>query len=270
VRRRERSSSGGATLVGSIAGSPGFHESKYTSTAYAEYLRELEQYFLNSKWSTLEKLENFPKYVPRGNIARFLARYEIFKEIVTVQGSIVECGVLYGGGLMAWAQLSTIFEPANHQRNVIGFDTFAGFSKISEKDQGGTSDFLTEGGLSVDSHQDLMECIRLFDMTRFMNHIDKVRLVRGDITVTVPQFLEQNPHTVVSLLYLDVDVFEPTAAAIKHLRPRMPKGSVIAFDELNAPNWPGETMAVLQELDISTLSIRRFPFGTSISYAVLE
>ena len=40
-----------------------------------------------------KKLENFPKYVRRQNITRFLALYEIFKRVLPVKGSIVECGV---------------------------------------------------------------------------------------------------------------------------------------------------------------------------------
>jgi len=127
-----------------------------------------------------------------------------------------------------------------------------------------------EGGFAADSYAELQESIRIFDMTRYFQHISKVELVKGDIKETVPRYLEENPHLVVSLLYLDVDVFEPTAVAIKNLVPRMPKGAVIAFDELNLPTFPGETLAVLQELGLNKLRIQRPPFGTAISYAVLE
>ena len=43
----------------------------------------------NSSWDI--KLENFPKYVRRQNLTRFLALYEIFKNILEVKGSIIEC-----------------------------------------------------------------------------------------------------------------------------------------------------------------------------------
>src|SRR5262245_59502817 len=62
--------------------------------------QSLEAYFNESPGSVVEKLDNFGKYVPRQSLARFMARYEIFKLIKDVQGSIVECGVLFGGGLM--------------------------------------------------------------------------------------------------------------------------------------------------------------------------
>ena len=47
-----------------------------------------------SSWET--KMENFPKYVRRQNLTRFLALYEIVKRILPVKGSIVECGVNHG------------------------------------------------------------------------------------------------------------------------------------------------------------------------------
>jgi hypothetical protein len=251
-------------------GTPGFYESRYTDTRYSDYVRKLGGYFEHSLGSTVDRLENFAKYVPRSSMARFLAKYEIFKQVLSVHGSIVECGVLHGGGLMTWAQLSAILEPANHQRRIVGFDTFAGFPSIAAEDRKSKSDFLREGALAVDSYEDLLECVQLYDMTRYMGHIEKVSLVRGDINETVPRYLEENPHTVLSLLYLDVDVFEPTVTAIRHFLPRMPKGAVIAFDELNSPAWPGETLAVVQELGLNTLRLKRVEFGTLISYAVIE
>ena len=83
-------------------------------------------------WET--KMENFPKYVRRQNLTRFLALYEIFKRVVNVKGSIVECGVFQGFGIMTWAKLSAIIEPVNLTRRIYGFDTFEGFSSLSEKE----------------------------------------------------------------------------------------------------------------------------------------
>lgn len=171
---------------------------------------------------------------------------------------------------MTFAQLSAIFEPVNHQRRIIGFDTFAGFAGIAPEDEKGESEFLNEGALAVDSHDDLLRCIDLFDANRFLNHIPKVSLVRGDINDTLPDFLEKHPHTLVSLLYLDVDIYQPTKVAIENLVPRMPQGAILAFDQLNDENWPGETLAVLETLGVQNLRIQRFPFGSDIAYAVLE
>lgn len=218
----------------------------------------------------MEKLQNFTKYVPTQDLRKFLCRYELFRKILHVHGSIVECGVLYGGGLMAWAQLSEIFEPLNHLRNIIGFDTFAGFVSFSEMDKTGTAFQGKNGGLAIDTYDDLLNSIALYNKNRFLNHIEKVKLVKGDVAESLPTYLKTNPHLVVSLLYLDFDIYEPTVVALKHLIPRIPKGGIIAFDELNHEVWPGETIAVMQEIGLNKLRIERFPFGSTMSYAVIE
>ena len=48
--------------------------------------------------------DEFPKYALLERIGRFLSRYELFKKIVDVHGSIVECGVGQGSGLIGWHQ----------------------------------------------------------------------------------------------------------------------------------------------------------------------
>jgi hypothetical protein len=50
----------------------------------------------------------------------------------------------------------------------------------------------------------------------------------------------------------------------------MPKGGVIVFDELNAKMFPGETVAVEEVLGIRNLTIKRFPFDSYVSYAVID
>jgi len=50
----------------------------------------------------------------------------------------------------------------------------------------------------------------------------------------------------------------------------MPKGAIVAFDELNVDHWPGETQAVFEAVGLNNLKIRRFPYHPQISYAVLE
>jgi len=87
---------------------------------------------------------------------------------------------------------------------------------------------------------------------------------------TVPQYLKENPHTIVSMLYIDCDYFEPTKVALENFVPRMPKGGMLVFDEINHKGWQGETIALLQTLGISKLRLERFPFDTKVSYAVLE
>ena len=215
-----------------------------------------------------KKMESFPKYVRRQNLTRFLALYEIFKRITHVKGSIVECGVFQGFGIATWAKLSAIIEPVNLTRRIYGFDTFEGFPSVSSQDESEVGN-LQEGDLYADSYDELQELMSIHDSTRFLGHIPKVKLIRGDATETIPNFVEDHPHLVVSLLFLDFDLYEPTLAALQHFVPRMPKGSIIAFDELDNPLWPGETQAMLNEIGANNLRLERVPFDPYIGFAVI-
>jgi hypothetical protein len=230
-----------------------------------------EVLFSNDPADLIEKIEAFPKFASRQAIAKFLTKYEIFKRILTVNGSIVECGVLHGAGLMTWAKLSSIFEPANHVRKVIGFDTFGGFPSVAGQDtHTGTFNELKQGGLMGSMIDNVQEAVRVYDLNRPINHIPKIELVQGDLCETAPAYLESNPHLVVSLLYLDLDLYEPTKKALEVFVPRMPKGAVIVFDELNAKIFPGETIAVMEKIGLRNLRIERFPFDSYVSYAILD
>lgn len=216
-----------------------------------------------------KKLENFPKYIRRQNLTRFLALYEIYKRILPVKGSIVECGVFRGFGTLTWAKLSAILEPVNLTRRIYGFDSFAGFPSLSAVDRAGIASGVKEGDLFADSHDEIIRLSAINDSTRFLGHIPKVQLIKGDATQTIPKFSDETPHLLISLLFLDFDLYEPTKAALTHFLPRMPRGAVIAFDELDNPLWPGETKAMLEVCGASSLKIQRLDFDPYIGFAVI-
>jgi len=231
--------------------------------------RNLERIFLESSDSVEVKLENFPKYVRRQHLKRFLALYEIFKLVLPVKGSVVECGVYRGFGLMTWAKLSAMLEPENLTRRIYGFDTFSGFPTIDERD-GNPLAPPRLSQLAADSHDELLRLIKEYDADRFLGHIGKVELIKGDIVKTLPDFVASHQHLVVSLLFLDCDLYEPTRVALQHILPRMPKGAVVAFDELDNPIWPGETVAAIDTAGLGRLRLRRLEWDPYISYAVIE
>lgn len=164
---------------------------------------------------------------------------------------------------MLFAQLSTIFEPYAFNRQIIGFDTFAGFPHVDAKD----GERAVVGDLG-DADWDLLhECIEVFDLNRPLGHVPKVILVKGDAVQTIPRFVSDNPHLIVALLYLDLDLYSPTKVAIETFLPRMPKGAIVAFDELNEKRWQGETIAVLESLNLRDLKVEKFPEEPHVSFA---
>jgi hypothetical protein len=241
----------------------------FRTAAENEVGQEVETIFERSNDPIEIRLENFPKYVRRQHLKRFLAMYEVFRRILPVKGSIVECGVFRGFGLMSWAKLSTILEPENLTRRIYGFDTFEGFPTVSIQDRkgGGKSQV---GDLQASSYDELQELIAQYDRDRFLGHIPKVELIKGDIEKTAPKFLEDHPHLLVSLLFVDCDLYAPTKTALETFVPRMPKGAILAFDELDNPLWPGETLGLLETVGLRNLRLQRLDWDPYIAFAEIE
>lgn len=228
-----------------------------------------DTFFDQSPCPTADKLSNFPKYVRRQDIARFLCRYEIFKRQLHIKGSIVECGVHHGGGAMTWAQISATLEPYNYHRQIIGFDTFQGFPAVADQDGAGENARVGAFREGYDTYAELSHAIAEFDGNRFISHKRKVELVKGDANQTIPAYLGENRHLLISLLYLDFDIYEPTVTALTYLLPRIPKGGIVAFDEVNNADWPGETLALLERLELRYHRLECLEFEPNISFIQL-
>lgn len=244
-------------------------KTRNTSQQY-DYYGQLAEFIEQVEMSQLNKISAFPVFTPRQLITYFIERYEMFKLCLDVPGSIIECGVGSGFGLMTFAHLASIFEPYHYARHVIGFDTFSGFTGISEKDKSSHADHLRNGGLNYGSYEMLNKAVELYNMNRVLGHLHKVELVKGDICLTLPKYVKENPSLVVSLLYLDVDLYKPTLDALRILLPRMPRGGVIAFDELNHSDYPGETLAAIEAVGLGKLRLKRLAISSVASYAILD
>ena len=75
---------------------------------------------------------------------------------------------------------------------------------------------------------------------------------------------------VVALAIFDLALYEPTKRALEAIKPRLIKGSVVAFDELNCAEYPGETQAVREVLGLDRHPIRRSRYLPDRSYMVIE
>ncbi len=213
----------------------------------------------------------FAKYALRQEITRFLGRFELFKMVSNIQGCILECGVREGQGLMSWAQISSIMEPvAGAFRHVYGFDTFDGFPSVHEKDLDSSISLdWHEGDVKSESYEELLDCANLFDLNRLLPQFPKISLIKGNFLETSEKFIKDHPHVLVSLMYLDFDLYEPTKKALEVFLPRCSKGSIVCFDEINHPLWPGETRALLEQFSLKEIKIQKFPFEINMSYIVL-
>ena len=88
---------------------------------------------------------------------------------------------------------------------------------------------------------------------------------KGDILVTLDAYLEKNPHLKISLLHIDVDLYEPTKVVLEKLYDRVTKGGIIIFDDYGA--FAGTNKAV-DDFFKNKAEIEKLPYSFSISYIV--
>ena len=192
-----------------------------------------------------------------------LARVELFQKICDIPGYIVECGSNTGNHLMLFALLSTVYEPYAINRKIISFDTFEGFRSINAEADGE----LSEKDFSNADLNLLENCVNIYDMNRHLSHMNKISLIKGNAVETIPEWKHQNKEVVISLLYLDFDIYEPTLVALENLFELIPKGGIVAFDQFSYENFPGETLAFKEKLGLD-FSLKKFSYHPFISYFV--
>jgi hypothetical protein len=221
----------------------------------------------------VEKLQNmkdlnvldFALHTPINSIQRFLGRYELMKMVQDIPGAVIELGVCSGNGLMSLIHCHNVLQPTYRYREFYGFDTFEGFPDIHENDKNSGIEW-QKGDFANNCYDKLTNIIETHNNYYYIP--TNAKLIKGDVNVTVPEFLNENKHIIVSLLYLDLDIYEPTKTALKHFLPKMAKGSIVAFDELNWKFFPGETIACLEEL--GTKYKFKNLLNSQINYCVIE
>lgn len=167
---------------------------------------------------------------------KLVARSLFVAKTRTIPGDIVECGVFKGSGMMTFLKLKKIWFPHSIKR-VIGFDFFE-----------------TEKLLETISGVDAKEMGNLFESRDFkhgVNSLEEIHgkisdagftdrdfeLVRGDLKTTASEYVSTHPGFKISLLYMDVDLKDPTHYALRAFWDRVSIGGVVLFDEYAYHKW---------------------------------
>jgi len=205
----------------------------------------------------------------RQGLSRILYWDYLYQKIIDKAGIIIECGVHYGASLSILSNLRGIYEPYNFSRKIIGFDTFEGFVGSNKLKDG---DLAAEGDYSVVQgwQDDLAKILDFHVGNSPLSHVQKSMLIKGDASIEVPKFLQENPHQVLSMVIFDMDIYQPTKEVLNAVLPRLMKGSILVFDEFNCDAFPGETEAVMEVLDLSKLTFKRHPHQPHCSFVEFE
>ena len=236
------------------------------SQSSAEELRA--KLFLESPYTLEQKLRAPSVYITRQITAQLVCYQKLVEKTKSVAGSIVECGVFRGMGLMSYANLIAALEPYNYQCKVLGFDTFEGdigqtpidFSK-------GASVSREQYKYSADSLSHLESAASIYDLDRPLNHLEKIRLIKGDICETASDFLSDNPQHLTRILHLSMNLYKPTLSALTSFYPTIPRGGIVAIHGLNYTT--GATLALSNYLgSLADAEINCFDFCPNFTYIV--
>jgi macrocin-O-methyltransferase TylF-like protien len=244
---------------------------KEAETFALKTLEELRQQFIDGCEYQNEK--NWVASVAcmnRISLSKILFYNEILSKITDIPGVIAELGVQWGATTSLLYNLSSIYEPFNFRRRVVGFDTFSGFpaSSISsgEKQEGWKENDLS----TADNIQETVEtCLSAHQAFSAMDHMKRHEFVKGDVVDTLPRWLEENEHETIALCVFDLDLAIPTRAALEAILPRCQKGTILVFDEYSHPRFREEGVAAREYLDAMKIKPIKSPLLPYTSYFVL-
>lgn len=204
-------------------------------------------------------------FLRRQTLSRLLYLNHLYEKIIEVPGYILEFGVQHGATLSSLASLRGIHEPYNHSRRIVGFDTFSGLSGTSADEDGA---IVRDGQYEVSDSwdKDLEKILLMQETFSPLSHIKKFEIVKGDIRDTLPRWLEMNPGAAVAMAIFDLDIYEPTRAAIDLVKDRLLPNSLLVFDEFSCAHFPGETRAVMESIGFRNLNLKRSPLQPYCAY----
>ena len=142
-------------------------------------------------------------------IGKLLNHLEIYNKIIHLPGDILEFGVYKGTSIVRLLSYRNLME-TEFSRKIIGFDIFGKFpdNLNLESDRKFVEKFENTGGYGI-SKEELEVHLKNKGFSNFS-------LVKGDIIKTIPEFLDNNSSLKISLLHIDVDVYEPTKMILEN------------------------------------------------------
>ena len=197
---------------------------------------------------------------PVNRISKFATHLELFHRVANLSGDIVECGVFKGTSLSRWIKFRSLFGNPFSKR-IIAFDTFGDFPETAyQPDKARRELFIRQAGSQSITRDDLIDTLSQ------LNLYENLDLVAGDILETVPAYVRDNPQLKLSLLHIDVDLYEPTRVALETFYPHVVRGGIIIFDDYGA--FAGANKAIDDFFSATDVRIQKLTYSHAISYLV--
>ncbi len=164
--------------------------------------------------------------------SKMVKKIEIYHLVKDLAGDIVEFGVFKGAGLALFLKLKQLYEP-NSIMKVIGFDFFQPSSLINTLDglnQSMMLSVLNRVGSDDLTLQSVEQRLGFFDKNDFL-------LIQGEAVEECKKYYQFNVGARIKILYMDLDLGDPTYDICKELWCKIVKGGIIVFDEYGYHQW---------------------------------
>jgi hypothetical protein len=222
---------------------------------------------IHSNQTIYDSFNNFIFSKDRNVFNKLASRIWFYEQTKHILGDIVECGVFKGSGLLTWLKILNMYE-SNSIKKVVGFDFFN--PKFVDDMPDGIDKETMKQVFDRDENL-MMNDVSLEGITyKIVNagfDDSKFQLVAGDITKSSYEYLKDRPGFRISILYLDLDLDEPTYEALTALWDRVLPGGMIVFDEYGYHNW-SESNAVDRFLAEKNLKLHSTSIKAPTAYIV--
>jgi hypothetical protein len=201
---------------------------------------------------------NFYLTATVGRISKFATHLEFYKRITGLPGEIVECGVFKGNSLSRLIKFRSLFENC-FSRRVIAFDVFGEFPETEfQPDIKRREEFIQEAGSKSITREQMITTLKKNNLS------ENIELVKGNILVTVPEYLQKNPQLKISLLHIDVDLYEPTKTVLEFFFPCVVNGGIVVLDDYSA--FAGANKAIDDYFSDKNVIVQKLSYSNAISY----
>lgn len=222
---------------------------------------------IHSNQNIYDSFNNFIFSKDRNIFNKLNSRFYFYNKTEHLLGDIVECGVFKGSGLFSWIKMLDMNEP-NSIKKVIGFDFFDPnfVNDILNKTDKETMKQVFDRCSDLDIDEVSLSGIKSkLDAAGFKE--SKYELVAGDIIKTTKKFVDERPGFRISILYMDLDLEEPTYNTLNNLWDRVVVGGIVVFDEHAYHSW-SESNAVDRFVKEKNLKIYRTNIQTPTAYII--
>jgi hypothetical protein len=225
-------------------------------------IKDLEKSTTNQK--LFDSFNDFIMSSDKKVFNKLAARTLIYNQVKDVPGDIVECGVFKGSGFYTFLKLIKALNP-NSIKRVVGFDFFDTkdlLTNLTDLDKKTMSTLFS--GRNFEHDQDFKKTLQTKILSDGFND-DDFELIKGDISLTSKEYIENNPGFKISLLYIDLDLEIPTYNTLKNLWNNVSKGGIIVFDEYAHSKW-SESKGVDKFVEEMNLEVNHLNFLCPTAY----